>query len=118
MLINLNHRDLASHEALLHYIFENPDLPAYAFPWEEFNWVILANNDAMTWIHNDVLFTIVTMPTGKKLWFIARRKSNLAPNDFRGNMRSRLAFKGFNGWTDMTKVFDWEMLTLTPYTTL
>ncbi|KAJ7853579.1 hypothetical protein B0H14DRAFT_2580424 [Mycena olivaceomarginata] len=73
---------------------------------------------AMTWCHNDVLFTVVTMPYGKKLWFIARRKSNLAPGDFRGNMRSRQAFKGFNGNTDMTQVFDWEMLTLTPYTTL
>ncbi|KAJ7700540.1 hypothetical protein B0H14DRAFT_2648777 [Mycena olivaceomarginata] len=88
---------------------KDPELPAYQFPWEEFNWVILANRDAMTWCHNDVLFT---------LWFIARRKSNLAPGDFRGNMRSRQAFKGFNGNTDMTQVFDWEMLTLTPYTTL
>ncbi|KAJ7732498.1 hypothetical protein B0H14DRAFT_2639828 [Mycena olivaceomarginata] len=109
---------MASHEALLHYIYEDPELPAYQFPWEEFNWVILANRDAMTWCHNDVLFTVVTMPYGKKLWFIARRKSNLAPGDFRGNMRSRQAFKGFNGNTDMTQVFDWEMLTLTPYTTL
>ncbi|KAJ7845447.1 hypothetical protein B0H14DRAFT_2584763 [Mycena olivaceomarginata] len=111
-------KDMASHEALLHYIYEDPELPAYQFPWEEFNWVILANRDAMTWCHNDVLFTVVTMPYGKKLWFIARRKSNLAPGDFRGNMRSRQAFKGFNGNTDMTQVFDWEMLTLTPYTTL
>ncbi|KAJ7229924.1 hypothetical protein GGX14DRAFT_383885 [Mycena pura] len=94
------------------------DLPAFVFPWSEVNWAIFAIRDALTWIHVDVLFTVITLPTGKKLWFMGRRRGDLAKDDLRGYMRSRHAFRKFNGWTDMTDVWVFEQVHLSPYTTL
>ncbi|KAJ7810248.1 hypothetical protein B0H14DRAFT_2607535 [Mycena olivaceomarginata] len=74
----------------------------------EVNWAIFATSDAFTWIHCDVMFTVVTLPTGEKLWFLGRRRTDLLPDDLRGDMRSRFAFKTFNGWTDMTQVWVFE----------
>ena len=74
--------------------------------------------DVVTWIHLDTLFTMVTLATGEKLWFVGRRRTDLEDEDHRGDLRSRHAFKDFNGWTDMTHVWNFEAVHLTPYTTL
>ncbi len=80
------------------------------------SWGIFANQDVITFLHGDVLFTQVSIACGEKLWFVGRLKEGL--DSYRGNMQSRHAFDGFNGWTDMTDVWDFEMVHLSPYTTL
>ena len=110
--------DVASHEFSCNWVEGLPDLPAFVFPWNEVNWAIFAIRDALTWIHVDVLFTVITLPTGEKLWFMGRRRGDLSKGDLRGYMRSRHAFQKFNGWTDMTDVWVFEQVHLSPYTTL
>jgi hypothetical protein len=87
-------------------------------PWTEVTWSIFALKDTVTWIHADVMFTVVNLATGEKLWFMGRLRTDLPANDLRGNMRSRMAFDTFNGWTDMTNVWVFEQVHLSPYTTL
>ncbi|KAJ7791730.1 hypothetical protein B0H14DRAFT_3500185 [Mycena olivaceomarginata] len=110
--------DVATHEVACTWTEHLLDVPEFVFPWTEVNWAIFATSDAFTWIHGDVMFTVVTLPTGEKLWFLGRRRTDLLPDDLRGDMRSRFAFKTFNGWTDMTQVWVFERLHLSPYTTL
>ncbi|KAJ7843613.1 hypothetical protein B0H14DRAFT_2585599 [Mycena olivaceomarginata] len=110
--------DVATHEFACTWTKHLLDVPEFVFPWTEVNWAIFATSDAFTWIHCDVMFTVVTLPTGEKLWFLGRRRTDLLPDDLRGDMRSRFAFKTFNGWTDMTQVWVFERLHLSPYTTL
>jgi hypothetical protein len=110
--------DVAMHEFACTWTEHLLDVPEFVFPWTEVNWAIFATSDAFTWIHGDVMFTVVTLPTGEKLWFLGRRRTDLLPDDLRGDMRSRFAFKTFNGWTDMTQVWVFERLHLSPYTTL
>ncbi|KAJ7301207.1 hypothetical protein DFH08DRAFT_978987 [Mycena albidolilacea] len=110
--------DLATHEFACTWTEHLLEVPEFVFPWTEVNWAIFATSDAFTWIHGDVMFTVVTLPTGEKLWFLGRRRTDLLPDDLRGDMRSRFAFKTFNGWTDMTQVWVFERLHLSPYTTL
>ncbi|KAJ7736366.1 hypothetical protein DFH07DRAFT_779712 [Mycena maculata] len=106
---------LATHETACRWLKGLPGLPEFSFPWGEVEWAILANKDAMTWIHVDVLFTEVSVACGEKLWFVGRLKEGVDSD--RGNMRSRHAFDNFNGWTDMTDIWDFEMVHLDPYTT-
>ncbi|KAJ7871134.1 hypothetical protein B0H14DRAFT_3439590 [Mycena olivaceomarginata] len=110
--------DVATHEFACTWTEHLLDVPEFVFPWTEVNWAIFTTSDAFTWIHCDVMFTVVTLPTGEKLWFLGRRRTDLLPDDLRGDMRSRFAFKTFNGWTDMTQVWVFERLHLSPYTTL
>ncbi|KAJ7205123.1 hypothetical protein B0H12DRAFT_1080374 [Mycena haematopus] len=110
--------DLATHEYACTWLEHLQHVPAYIFPWSEVTWTIAANAHAVTWIHTDVLFTVVDIPVGEKLWFLASRRADLPPDDFRGIMRSRAAFDTFNGWTDMTSVWHFEQVHLSPYTTL
>jgi hypothetical protein len=58
------------------------------------------------------------MPCGEELWWLGRRNASLKTDDFRGVMHSRHAFDGFNGWKDNTDVFHFELVHLTPHTTL
>ncbi|KAJ6487974.1 hypothetical protein C8R45DRAFT_1097823 [Mycena sanguinolenta] len=110
--------DLASHEYACNWLDHLSQVPAFVFPWSEVNWKIAATADTSTWIHGDVLFTIVDLPAGEKLWYLGSRRSDLLLDDLRGIMRSRSAFKTFNGWTDMTSVWNFEQVHLSPYTTL
>ncbi|KAF8181988.1 hypothetical protein K438DRAFT_1975934 [Mycena galopus ATCC 62051] len=110
--------NLATHEFACQYLRDLPAVPFWQFPWEETNWSIFATARAFTWAHQDVLFTLVTLPAGEKLWFVARRRTDLARNDHRGNMFSRHAFDGFNGWFDNTDVWVYEMVHLGPNTAL
>ncbi|KAJ7800741.1 hypothetical protein B0H14DRAFT_2615929 [Mycena olivaceomarginata] len=110
--------NVATHEFACTWTEHLLDVPEFIFPWTEVNWAIFATSDAFTWIHCDVMFTVVTLPTGEKLWFLGRRRTDLLPDNLRGDMRSRFAFKTFNGWTDMTQVWVFERLHLSPYTTL
>ncbi|KAF7343646.1 hypothetical protein MSAN_01985500 [Mycena sanguinolenta] len=110
--------DLASHEYACTWLEHLERVPSFVFPWSETTWNITANAHAVSWIHNDVLFTVVEMPSGEKLWYLARRRTDLPLDNFRGIMRSRCAFDDFNGWTDMTSVWDFEQVHLSPYTTL
>ncbi|KAJ7622460.1 hypothetical protein FB45DRAFT_1032127 [Roridomyces roridus] len=80
--------------------------------------VIFATKDTLTFTHGDVQATFVTLPAGKKLWFLARRRADLGPDDRRGDMRSRLAFKSYDPWGDNTDVFVFEIVYLDQYTTL
>ncbi|KAF7367183.1 hypothetical protein MSAN_00978200 [Mycena sanguinolenta] len=110
--------DLATHEFACTWLEHLSEVPPFVFPWSEVTWNITANADAVTWIHGDVLFTIIDLPIGEKLWYMASRRSDLPSDDFRGIMRSRHAFDTFNGWTDMTSVWNFEQVHLSPYTTL
>ncbi|KAF7335850.1 hypothetical protein MSAN_02331500 [Mycena sanguinolenta] len=110
--------DLATHEFACTWLEHLSEVPPFVFPWSEVTWNITANADAVTWIHGDVLFTIIDLPIGEKLWYMASRRSDLPSDDFRGFMRSRHAFDTFNGWTDMTSVWNFEQVHLSPYTTL
>ncbi|KAJ7869764.1 hypothetical protein B0H14DRAFT_3440506 [Mycena olivaceomarginata] len=110
--------DVAMHEFACTWTEHLLDVPEFVFPWTEVNWAIFATSDAFTWIHCDIMFTVVTLPTGEKLWFLGRRRTDLLPDDLHGDMRSRFAFKTFNGWTDMTQVWVFERLHLSPYMTL
>ncbi|KAF7374676.1 hypothetical protein MSAN_00352600 [Mycena sanguinolenta] len=110
--------DLATHEYACTWLEHLSQVPPFVFPWSEVTWNIAANARAVSWLHGDVLFTIVDMPVGEKLWFLASRRNDLELNDHRGIMRSRHAFNSFNGWTDMSDVWNFEQLHLSPYTTL
>ncbi|KAJ7789364.1 hypothetical protein B0H14DRAFT_3503054 [Mycena olivaceomarginata] len=110
--------DLATHEFACTWVDKLSDVPPYELPWDDLTWAIFATSDAFTWIHEDVMFTVADLAEGKKAWFLGRRRTDLAASDLRGNMRSRLAFNTFNGWTDMTNVWVFEQVHLTPYTTL
>ncbi|KAJ7256554.1 hypothetical protein B0H12DRAFT_1070738 [Mycena haematopus] len=110
--------DLATHEYACTWLEHLHRVPAFVFPWSEVTWSIAANAHAVTWIHTDVLFTVVDIAVGEKLWYLASRRTDLPLNDFRGIMRSRAAFDTFNGWTDMTSVWHFEQVHLSPYTTL
>ncbi|KAF7343692.1 hypothetical protein MSAN_01949100 [Mycena sanguinolenta] len=110
--------DLATHEFACTWLEHLSEVPPFVFPWSEVTWNIIANADAVTWIHGDVLFTIIDLPIGEKLWYLASRRSDLPSDDFRGIMCSRHAFDTFNGWTDMTSVWNFEQVHLSPYTTL
>lgn len=57
-------------------------------------------------------------PRARNCGFWGRRRTDLPPSDLRGDMRSRFAFSTFNGWTDMTHVWVFERVHLSPYTTL
>jgi hypothetical protein len=72
----------------------------------------------MTWLHLDVLLTVVMLACGSKFWALARRRDDLPTTELRGLMRSRCAFDKFNGWTAMTDVYEYEILHLTPNSTL
>ncbi|KAJ7754415.1 hypothetical protein B0H14DRAFT_3512572 [Mycena olivaceomarginata] len=96
--------DLATHEFACTWVDKLSDVPPYELPWDDLTWAIFATSDAFTWIHEDVMFTVADLAEGKKAWFLGRRRTDLAASDLRGNMRSRLAFNTFNGWTDMTNV--------------
>ncbi|KAJ7787691.1 hypothetical protein B0H14DRAFT_2615939 [Mycena olivaceomarginata] len=82
--------DVATHEFACTWTEHLLDVPEFVFPWTEVNWAIFATSDAFTWIH---------------------AITDLLPDDLRGDMRSRFAFKTFNGWTDMTQVWVFERLT-------
>ncbi|KAJ7815437.1 hypothetical protein B0H14DRAFT_3476200 [Mycena olivaceomarginata] len=90
--------DVATHEVACTWTEHLLDVPEFVFPWTEVNWAIFATSDAFTWIHGDVMFTVVTLPTGEKLWFLGRRRTDLLPDDLR--------------------VWVFERLHLSPYTTL
>ncbi|KAJ7506272.1 hypothetical protein B0H11DRAFT_1904156 [Mycena galericulata] len=109
-------RHLATQEFACTWLSGIKELPEFRFPWEEVSFGIFANKDAVSWIHADVLFTGVSLACGEKLWFIGRLKKGL--DSYRGIMQSRHAFDDFNGWTDMTEVWDFEMVHLSPHTTL
>ncbi|KAF7361554.1 hypothetical protein MSAN_01189000 [Mycena sanguinolenta] len=109
---------LATHEFACNWLENLSNVPEFVFPWKETNWTIFANGSAVTWIHTDVLFTVVTLPVGEKLWFLGRRRPDLPPDDLRGNIRSRSAFDSFNGYTDMSDAWVFEQVHLSPYTTL
>lgn len=53
--------------------------------------------------------TRVSIATGEKLWLVARPEIDL---------RSRRAYDDFNGASDMTPKFKWEMLHMDSRTTL
>ncbi|KAJ7684075.1 hypothetical protein B0H14DRAFT_3534830 [Mycena olivaceomarginata] len=76
--------DVATHEFACTWTEHLLDVPEFVFPWTEVNWAIFATSDAFTWIHCDVMFTVVTLPTGEKLWFLGRRRTDLLPDDFMG----------------------------------
>ncbi|KAJ7839053.1 hypothetical protein B0H14DRAFT_2588232 [Mycena olivaceomarginata] len=97
--------DLATHEFACTWVDKLSDVPPYELLWDDLTWAIFATSDAFTWIHEDVMFTVADLAEGKKAWFLGRRRTDLAASDLRGNMRSRLAFNTFNGWTDMTNVW-------------
>ncbi|KAJ6497598.1 hypothetical protein C8R45DRAFT_983537 [Mycena sanguinolenta] len=110
--------DLASHEYACTWLEHLIQVPAFVFPWSEVTWKIGANEGAVSWLHTDVLFTSSNPVVGEKLWHLATRRTDLSEDDFRGIMRSRGAFEGFNGWTGMTEVWDFEQIHISPYTTL
>jgi hypothetical protein len=93
------------------------NVPPYELPWDDLTWAIFATSDAFTGIHEDMMFTIANLAEGK-VWFLGRRRTDLATSDLRGNMRSHLTFNTFNGWTDMTNIWVFEQVHLSPYTTL
>ena len=111
-------RDLATHEYACTWLEHLSRVPAFMFPWSEVTWEIGANKDVVSWLHTDVLSTSINPAVGEKLWYLATRRTDLPADDLRGIMRSRSAFDDFNGWTDMTSVWKFEQVHISPYTTL
>ncbi|KAJ7222665.1 hypothetical protein B0H12DRAFT_1241098 [Mycena haematopus] len=109
-------RDIATHEITMQWLREKAELPHLPPLIQEFNWAIFATASAVTWHHHDVLFTMVGIVTGEKLWFVGRRK-DLPAHNHRGLLHSRHAYDRFNGWTHMTNVWDFECIHLDEYTT-
>ncbi|KAJ7711688.1 hypothetical protein B0H14DRAFT_3639150 [Mycena olivaceomarginata] len=96
--------NLATHEFACTWVDKLSNVPPYELPWDDLTWAIFASSDVFTWIHEDVMFTVIDLAGGKKAWFMECRRTDLTASDLRGNMRSHLAFNTFNGWTDMTNV--------------
>ncbi|KAJ7738616.1 hypothetical protein B0H16DRAFT_1570262 [Mycena metata] len=108
--------DVATHEVAHNFLRPLQHIPHQELCWPEVKWSIFANKGAMTWLHNDVLFTVITIPCGEKLWWVGRRKPEI--KDGRGDPRSRHCLDGFNGWTAMTAVYDFEAIHLDRHVTL
>ncbi|KAJ7770711.1 hypothetical protein B0H16DRAFT_1715364 [Mycena metata] len=62
--------EIATHEAACNYLRGVEDVPTFEFPWGETKWSIFANKGVMTWLHTDILFTVVMLPCGEKLWYM------------------------------------------------
>ncbi|KAJ7026465.1 hypothetical protein C8F04DRAFT_1268106 [Mycena alexandri] len=107
---------LASHEFATSWLQDLATIPEFSFPHDEVKWGVFATEGAMTWIRGDVLFTGIMLASGEKLLWIGRRREGVKSH--RGNIRSRNAFDGFDGWTSMTDIYEFEMVHLDRYTTL
>ncbi|KAJ7018722.1 hypothetical protein C8F04DRAFT_1198623 [Mycena alexandri] len=85
----------ASHEFATSWLQDLATIPEFSFPHDEVKWGVFATEGAMTGYAA-----------------IEGVKSH------RGNIRSRNAFDGFDGWTSMTDIYEFEMVHLDRYTTL
>ncbi|KAJ7773549.1 hypothetical protein B0H14DRAFT_2632165 [Mycena olivaceomarginata] len=109
---------IATHEFVTRFLRGLSGLARFRFLWGEVNWAIFATQGAMTWLHLDVLLTVVMLACGSKFWALARRRDNLPMTELRGVIHSRSACDKFNGWTAMMDVYEYEILHLTPNSTL
>ncbi|KAJ7650287.1 hypothetical protein FB45DRAFT_887489 [Roridomyces roridus] len=111
-------RNLATEEHVWQRLNQSTIVPQCPFPRGEVQWATFATEGAITFFRNNVLYTEVTMSTGDKIWILARRRTDLAADNFRGVMRSRHAFDDFDGCTDNTDVYVYEVVHLNSRTTL
>ncbi|KAF7344813.1 hypothetical protein MVEN_01642400 [Mycena venus] len=111
-------RNLATHEFAAMFLRGLHQIPELRFLWEEFVWSIFCLGGTPTISRLDTEQTLIEICCGEKLWFVGRRRTDLAPHDDRGDMHSRHAFAGFDGWKANTDVWEFEMVHLTPQTRL
>ncbi|KAJ7717195.1 hypothetical protein B0H16DRAFT_1740700 [Mycena metata] len=108
--------DVATHELAHNFLRTLEHVPLQELCWPEVKWSIFANKSAMTWLHNNILFTVITIPCGEELWWVGRCKPEIM--DGHGDPRSWHCLDGFKGWKSMSAVYDFEAIHLDPYVTL